>query len=76
LTPREKQVLDLVVRGSLNKVIAAELGTALKTIKAHRGRVMRKMGAESLAELVQQAVTLGLLATAGGSQAGRGARRA
>jgi two-component system, LuxR family, response regulator FixJ len=73
LTPREKQVLDLVVRGSLNKVIAGELGTALKTIKAHRGRVMRKMGAGSLAELVQQAVTLGLLATARGSRAERGA---
>jgi FixJ family two-component response regulator len=64
LTPREREVFELVVKGSLNKVIAGELGTALKTIKAHRGRVMRKMGATSLAELVQQAVALGVLAPA------------
>jgi FixJ family two-component response regulator len=61
LTPRERQVFDLVVRGLLNKEVAAELGAAEKTIKVHRARVMRKMGADSLAGLVQQAVVLGLL---------------
>lgn len=61
LTQREREVLGLVVRGQLNKEIASELGAAEKTIKVHRGRVMRKMGAESLAGLVQQAVVLGLL---------------
>jgi FixJ family two-component response regulator len=61
LTPRERQVFDLVVRGLLNKEVAAELGAAEKTIKVHRARVMRKMGADSLAGLVQQAVLLGLL---------------
>jgi FixJ family two-component response regulator len=61
LTQREKEVFGLVVRGKLNKEIASELGAAEKTIKVHRGRVMRKMGAESVAGLVQQAVLLGLL---------------
>jgi FixJ family two-component response regulator len=53
LTPRERQVLALVVRGLLNKQIAGELGAAEKTIKIHRGRVMRKMGADSVAALVR-----------------------
>ena len=55
LTPRERQVLALVVTGLLNKQIAGELGTSDLTVKAHRGRVMRKMGAGSLADLVRMA---------------------
>jgi FixJ family two-component response regulator len=55
LTPRERQVLALVVTGLLNKQIAGELGTTDLTVKAHRGRVMRKMGAGSLADLVRMA---------------------
>jgi len=55
LTPRERQVLALVVTGLLNKQIAGELGTTEETIKVHRGRVMGKMGAGSLAQLVQMA---------------------
>jgi len=55
LTPRERQVMALVVTGLLNKQIAGELGTTEETIKVHRGRVMGKMGAGSLAQLVQMA---------------------
>jgi FixJ family two-component response regulator len=53
LTPREREVLLGVVAGKLNKQIAAELGTAEKTIKVHRARMMRKMGVDSVAELVR-----------------------
>jgi FixJ family two-component response regulator len=53
LTPRESEVLARVVEGRLNKQIAAELGTAEKTIKVHRARMMRKMEVDSLAELVR-----------------------
>jgi FixJ family two-component response regulator len=52
LTAREREVLDLVVVGKMNKQIAAELGAAEKTIKVHRGRVMSKMHVRSVAELV------------------------
>jgi FixJ family two-component response regulator len=60
LTPREREVLALVVAGLLNKQIAGELGTSEKTIKVHRGRVMQKMEAESLAELVRMAEAVGI----------------
>lgn len=60
LTPREREVLEYVVSGLLNKQIADALGTALPTIKVHRARVMRKMGVRSLAELVQLAQRLGI----------------
>jgi FixJ family two-component response regulator len=61
LTPRERQVFGLVVRGKLNKQIAHELGTTERTIKAHRHQVMEKMKVHSLAELVSLAERLGLL---------------
>jgi FixJ family two-component response regulator len=60
LTPRERQVFELVVRGRLNKQIAADLGTVEKTVKVHRSRVMHKMGAHSLAELVRLAGAVGI----------------
>jgi len=53
LTPREFEVMQLVITGMLNKQIAGELGTAEKTIKVHRGRVMQKLGVPSVAELVR-----------------------
>jgi RNA polymerase sigma factor (sigma-70 family) len=58
LTPRERQVFDLVVQGLLNKQIGSRLGTSEKTVKVHRARVMRKMGAWTIVDLVKMAERL------------------
>jgi FixJ family two-component response regulator len=60
LTPRQREVMVWVVAGRLNKQIAAELGTSEVTVKVHRGHVMRKMQADSVADLVRMAGRLGL----------------
>lgn len=60
LTPREREVMALVTSGLMNKQIAADLGLSEITVKIHRGHVMRKMGAKSLAELVKMAGTLSI----------------
>ena len=77
LSPREREVLGLVVTGRMNKQIAAELGTAEQTIKQHRGRVMRKLGVDSVADLVRlvehAAGPAGARAASGGGPAGAGA---
>jgi two-component system, LuxR family, response regulator FixJ len=53
LTPREREILDLVTSGKPNKVMAAQLGVSQRTVEIHRARVMEKMGASSLAQLVR-----------------------
>ena len=60
LTPREREVMGLVVAGLLNKQVGGELGISEITVKAHRGQVMRKMNADSLPDLVSMAARLGL----------------
>lgn len=60
LTPREREVLGHVIAGKLNKQIAAALGTGEQNIKVHRGRLMRKLGLKSVADLVRAAERLGL----------------
>ena len=59
LTLRERQILDLVVDGQSNKLIARELGISYKTVEAHRSRLMRKMGVASFNELLRQVLTHG-----------------
>lgn len=71
LTPRERQVLEKVVAGRLNKQIAAELGTVEKTIKVHRARVMQKLHATSLIQLVEIAQIVGLKGERGNDEARR-----
>jgi FixJ family two-component response regulator len=63
LTPREREVFTLVSSGLMNKQVAAELGLAEITVKIHRGHIMKKMGARSLADLVRKAETLGIRGT-------------
>jgi FixJ family two-component response regulator len=58
LTAREREVMTLVTTGLMNKQIAAEIGIAEITVKIHRGHIMRKMGAKSLADLVKMAQVL------------------
>jgi FixJ family two-component response regulator len=60
LTPREQEVMAWVVSGLLNKQVAGELGISEETVKVHRGQVMRKMGADSLADLVRMSGRLGI----------------
>jgi RNA polymerase sigma factor (sigma-70 family) len=60
LTPREREVFALVVQGLLNKQVAGELGTSEKTVKVHRARVMQKMEADSLADLVRMGERVGI----------------
>jgi FixJ family two-component response regulator len=60
LTPREREVMALVVAGQLNKQVASELSTTERTIKFHRAHIMQKMGVESLADLVRMAQKLGV----------------
>ncbi|MGN6382318.1 MAG: response regulator transcription factor [Dyella sp.] len=66
LTPREREVLGMVVSGRLNKQIAADLGISEITVKAHRGKVMRKMRARTLPDLVQMAAQLSLTSVPAG----------
>ncbi len=58
LTPREKEVMELVVAGNPNKAVASQLGLSQKTVEIHRARVMSKMSAGSLAELVRDSLML------------------
>ncbi|OCI95591.1 DNA-binding response regulator [Rhizobium sp. AC27/96] len=70
LTPREREVMALVARGLLNKQIAGEIGLSEITVKVHRGQAMRKMRADSVADLIRMADSLGLTETAIGGKGG------
>jgi RNA polymerase sigma factor (sigma-70 family) len=67
LTPREREVFELVIRGGTNKQTARALGCTERTVKAHRQRVMEKMQVQSLPELVSSAERVGLLGAASSS---------
>jgi FixJ family two-component response regulator len=71
LTPREREVMAWVISGWLNKQIAAEIGTSEMTVKVHRGRVMHKMGAGSVAELVTMAARIGVPTHASSAESGK-----
>ncbi len=58
LTPRERQIMDMIVQGKASKVIAIDLGLSQRTVETHRSRIMRKMQSRSLAELVRMAVLI------------------
>ena len=66
LSPRERQVMTLVVTGLLNKQVGGKLGISEITVKAHRGKVMQKMKADSLPDLVKMSARLGLAASSNG----------
>ena len=68
LTPREREVFELVIRGLINKQVARALGCTERTIKAHRQKVMEKMQVRTLAELVSLAEQVGLLGDASASR--------
>ena len=72
LTPREREVFDLVVRGKLNKQIAHSLGTSERTVKAHRHNVMQKLQVHSVAEAVSIAERLGMLSPGSGGNGSQG----
>ena len=72
LTPRERQVFEMVVRGKISKQIGHELGTTERTIKAHRHRIMEKLGVRSLVELVSMAERLGILPAQAANDTGAG----
>ncbi|HVY83404.1 MAG TPA: response regulator transcription factor [Steroidobacteraceae bacterium] len=67
LTPREREILELMTRGKPNKVMAADLGVSQRTVEIHRARVMEKMGATSLAQLVRMVMDLDQSSDAGSS---------
>ncbi len=62
LTPRERQVMEQLVQGKLNKVIAADLGISTRTVEIHRARIMRKLGARSLSTVARMAIAAGIAA--------------
>lgn len=65
LTPKERQVLQFIVAGDANKVVARKLDVSIRTVENHRQKVFQKMGADSLAELVRYSMTAGVLVEAG-----------